>query len=99
MKYFSEIFHFLSVSFFFYSFPPGVWVGILNLIVSIPGLSVLTFYLMKIHELKIMSAMMGEQTVKASLKISSKYDAIKSLLIQQTKSQFTQCFILSTSIN
>ena len=38
---------------------------------STPGLSVLTYYLMKIRELKVMSAMMGEQTVKASLKTSN----------------------------
>ena len=64
----------------FYSFPPGVWVGILNSIVSIPGLSVLTLYLMKIHELKVMSAMMGEQTVKASLKTSNNFDQANMML-------------------
>ena len=76
------IFHFLSISFLFYSFPPGVLVGILNLIVSIPGLSVLTLhvYLMKIHELKVMSAMMGEQTVKASLKTSNNFDQANMML-------------------
>ena len=69
-----------SVSFLFYSFPPGVWVGILNLTVSIPGLSVLTLYLMKIHELKVISAMMGEQTVKASLKTSNNFDQANMML-------------------
>ena len=55
-------------------------VGILDLIVSIPGLSVLTLYLMKIHELKVMSAMMGEQTVKASLKTSNNFDQANMML-------------------
>ena len=73
------IFSVLSVSFSFLS-RRGVWVGILNLILSIPGLSVLTLYLMKIHELKVMSAMMGEQTVKASLKTSNNFDQTNMLL-------------------
>ena len=54
---------------------------LVNLIVSIPGLSVLTLiYLMKIHELRVMSAMMGEQTVKASLKTSNNFDQANMML-------------------
>ena len=75
------ILHFLSVSFLFYSFQQGVWVGILNLIVSIPGVSVLTLYVMKIRELKVLSATMGEQTVKASLKTSNNFDQANMMLL------------------
>ena len=33
--------------FYVFSFPPGVYVGTLNLIASIPGLSILTLYMGK----------------------------------------------------
>ena len=75
------------VVFYVFSFPPGVYVGTLNLIASIPGPSILTFYKCTEH---VKCILKSKSELKYELQVQlSEYEAVH---YENLPMQYTETF-------